>query len=97
MLASADDFKIQNWMAEINLSGYIPPTLRGRGVRGRQFHLFSLPHKGKIKPQMEFQGSPFQGSPPSPNSIFEGVGIWVSSILDKQGRLTVAFCEAAPW
>ena len=46
--------------------GHIPPK---RGVGGPQFHLSSLPTKGKMEPQMEFQGSP-----PSPIPFVRGGG-----------------------
>ena len=55
----------------------IPPTLRGRGWRVPSSIYLVFPIKGKMEPQTEFQGSP-----PSPNSICEGVGM-----LQQTGRL----------
>ena len=48
-----------------------PPYLNGQGGGGSPNSIdLVFPKKGKMEPQMEFQGSP-----PSPNSIFEGVGM----------------------
>ena len=50
-----------------------PPRLSGGGWDGwgvPSFHLSCLLHKGKVEPYMEFKGSP-----PSPDSIFKGLGL----------------------